>query len=137
MTLFVCTFIALVWLREQVNVGNGVQDIHAAPVARLPPENDLELEARRVLREQIGAILPNEEPLVDPLNNAEAEVPAQNEVPAEPVNENRGQNMEQFVENMTWQRLLGLDGSFVFIENVFWVISLNFVFHVVFRKSFL
>jgi hypothetical protein len=35
---------------------------------------------------------------------------------------------------MTWQRLLGLDGSFAFIENVFWVISLNFGFHVIFCK---
>lgn len=51
------------------------------------------------------------------------------------ANINQRQEADQLaVENMTWQRLLGLDGTFAFIENVFWVISLNFGFHVVFCK---
>jgi len=44
-------------------------------------------------------------------------------------------DVERIVEDLTWQRLLGLDGSFVFIEHVFWVISLNVVFNLLFRKS--
>ncbi|KAF8366153.1 marc-6, partial [Pristionchus pacificus] len=37
-------------------------------------------------------------------------------------------NWERLGDELTWQRLLGLDGSFVFIEHVFWVISLNTLF---------
>ncbi|CAH2039826.1 unnamed protein product, partial [Iphiclides podalirius] len=36
------------------------------------------------------------------------------------------------VEELTWGRLLGLDGSMVFLEHVFWVVSLNTLFIVVF-----
>lgn len=35
-------------------------------------------------------------------------------------------------EELTWERLLGLDGSLVFLEHVFWVISLNTLFIMVF-----
>lgn len=31
-------------------------------------------------------------------------------------------------EELTWERLLGLDGSLLFLEHVFWVISLNTLF---------
>lgn len=33
---------------------------------------------------------------------------------------------------MTWERLLGLDGSLVFLEHVFWVVSMNALFILVF-----
>ncbi|VDK57761.1 unnamed protein product, partial [Gongylonema pulchrum] len=36
---------------------------------------------------------------------------------------------------MTWQRLLGLDGSLLFLEHVFWVISLNTLFTILFAFS--
>lgn len=32
---------------------------------------------------------------------------------------------DRVAEEMTWERILGLDGSLVFIEHVFWVVSLN------------
>ncbi|XP_046484590.1 E3 ubiquitin-protein ligase MARCH6 [Neodiprion pinetum] len=35
-------------------------------------------------------------------------------------------------EELTWERLLGLDGSLLFIEHVFWVVSLNTLFIMVF-----
>lgn len=35
-------------------------------------------------------------------------------------------------EELTWERLLGLDGSMVFLEHVFWVVSLNTVFIFIF-----
>ncbi|XP_015110584.1 E3 ubiquitin-protein ligase MARCH6 isoform X2 [Diachasma alloeum] len=35
-------------------------------------------------------------------------------------------------EELTWERLLGLDGSLLFLEHVFWVISLNTLFILVF-----
>lgn len=43
---------------------------------------------------------------------------------------------ERIVDDFTWQRLLGLDGTFAFVEHVFWTISLNVVFDVVFCKLF-
>ena len=38
-------------------------------------------------------------------------------------------------EELTWERLLGLDGSLVFLEHVFWVASLNTLFILVFGKN--
>ncbi|KAF3835957.1 hypothetical protein F7725_028515 [Dissostichus mawsoni] len=35
-------------------------------------------------------------------------------------------------EELTWERMLGLDGSLVFLEHVFWVVSLNTLFILVF-----
>lgn len=64
-----------------------------------------------------------------------ANAPANNEVAeAAAGNDNWGRDVERMVDDLTWQRLLGLDGSFVFIEHVFWVLILNVVFNVVFRK---
>lgn len=35
---------------------------------------------------------------------------------------------DRAAEDLTWERLLGLDGSLVFLEHVFWVVSLNTLF---------
>ena len=35
---------------------------------------------------------------------------------------------DRAAEELTWERLLGLDGSLVFLEHVFWVVSLNTLF---------
>lgn len=40
-------------------------------------------------------------------------------------------------EELTWERLLGLDGSLIFLEHVFWVISLNTLFVLIFGKLLL
>lgn len=39
---------------------------------------------------------------------------------------------DRAAEELTWERLLGLDGSLIFIEHVFWVVSLNTLFVLVF-----
>lgn len=39
---------------------------------------------------------------------------------------------DRAAEELTWERLLGLDGSMVFLEHVFWVVSLNTLFIFVF-----
>ncbi|XP_058120264.1 E3 ubiquitin-protein ligase MARCHF6 isoform X1 [Anopheles coustani] len=39
---------------------------------------------------------------------------------------------DRAAEELTWERLLGLDGSMVFLEHVFWVVSLNTAFIVIF-----
>jgi E3 ubiquitin-protein ligase MARCH6 len=133
MTLFVCTFIALVWLREQVNIGV-VQDVNVAqaqPPQQRPDANpELAQRARQELQGGLRALLLDEDQADEP--NAEANPNQDAEQQVDQANQR--QEAEQFPENMTWQRLLGLDGSFAFIENVFWVISLNFGFHVIFCK---
>lgn len=43
---------------------------------------------------------------------------------------------DRAAEELTWERLLGLDGSLVFLEHVFWVVSLNTMFILVFGKSY-
>ena len=86
-------------------------------------------------------------------NNPEAEDPIADNLPAEPAppeileNANNNANNELNVnddgqwnpmewdraaEELTWERLLGLDGSLVFLEHVFWVVSLNTLFILVF-----
>ena len=49
---------------------------------------------------------------------------------------NEGENQEPVeqwnLEELTWERMLGLDGSFVFLEHVFWVVSLNTLFILLF-----
>ncbi|ELT87335.1 hypothetical protein CAPTEDRAFT_168587 [Capitella teleta] len=39
---------------------------------------------------------------------------------------------DRAAEELTWEKLLGLDGSLVFLEHVFWVVSLNTLFILVF-----
>jgi len=59
-------------------------------------------------------------------------------------NVNNGQNddgqwnpmeWDRAADELTWERLLGLDGSLVFLGHVFWVVSLNTLFIVVFAFS--
>lgn len=95
-----------------------------------------------------------EAPIVEPMNNNAPAVadPAENEgdpplefgpqlPPALAGNQNNnpanaGDNdndepiwnpmeWERAAEELTWERLLGLDGSLVFLEHVFWIVSLN------------
>ena len=42
---------------------------------------------------------------------------------------------DRAAEELTWERLLGLDGSLVFLEHVFWVVSLNTLFILVFGED--
>ena len=41
---------------------------------------------------------------------------------------------DRAAEELTWERLLGLDGSLIFLEHVFWVVSLNTLFVLIFGK---
>ncbi|KAI6178434.1 RING-CH-type domain-containing protein [Aphelenchoides besseyi] len=126
-SLFICAFIALVWLREQVNVG-GPADMFNLPAAQNDEASD------------VPPVIPMQ--AFEPANNEPADAQANQEdnaiallaveaAAAERNNDNWG-NVDRMGEDMTWQRLVGLDGSFVFIENAFWVISLNFLFNVIF-----
>ncbi|XP_047132689.1 E3 ubiquitin-protein ligase MARCHF6 isoform X1 [Hydra vulgaris] len=46
--------------------------------------------------------------------------------------EEGGWNPDAILEDLTWEKFLGIDGSFVFLEHVFWIISLNTTFVLVF-----
>ncbi|KAI6241269.1 RING-CH-type domain-containing protein [Aphelenchoides fujianensis] len=125
-SLFICVFIALVWLREQVNVGAppGMFHLPAAqqPEAHEPPPPVIPM----------AAFDPNEppadgQPPVDEADQpAAAEVGGEVQIVAADRNNDNWANVDRMADDMTWQRLVGLDGSFVFIENVFWVILPQF-----------
>jgi len=73
----------------------------------------------------------------DPLINnggaqVQVQVPAQ--VQAQAAQDDANWNLMEWdrAEELTWERLLGLDGSLVFLEHVFWVASLNTLFILVF-----
>lgn len=63
---------------------------------------------------------------------ADEEIPRREpEVNAEEANWNP-MEWDRAAEELTWERLLGLDGSMVFLEHVFWVISINTIFIFIF-----
>ena len=70
--------------------------------------------------------LPEDPPppeILDPVNEAGAGGEADQWNPME---------WDRAAEELTWERLLGLDGSLVFLEHVFWVVSLNTLFILIF-----
>lgn len=77
-------------------------------------------------------INPAQPPILDQDDDQEQPVEA-----AEAANEEGIWNPMEFNNNgadleLTWERLLGLDGSMVFLEHVFWVVSLNTLFIFIF-----
>lgn len=68
------------------------------------------------------------DPAEPPPENAE---PAEAEAAADEANWNP-MEWDRAAEELTWERLLGLDGSMAFLEHVFWVISLNTIFIFIF-----
>lgn len=82
-------------------------------------------------------------PQHNPINNAEPPIPDNDEdhnEPADNINNNDDPNegiwnpmeFNNAELELTWERLLGLDGSMVFLEHVFWVVSLDTLFIFIF-----
>ncbi|XP_026762905.1 E3 ubiquitin-protein ligase MARCHF6 [Galleria mellonella] len=120
-TLF--SFIGLVWLREQIMHGGGPdwmerENLPVAPPEDAPLPNNNNERANDAAGEDIARD-ENGEGVEDPLVGDEA-------------NWNPMEWDRAAAEELTWARLLGLDGSMVFLEHVFWVVSLNTLFIVVF-----
>merc|ERR1719289_673241 len=126
-SLTLLTFIGLVWLREQILHGGG--PVWLEPPGEVAPAN------------APGDVVP----VAADVNLGDAANPAGEEVPVEPpapeILEGVGEGDEQqwnpmewdrAADDLTWERLLGLDGSLVFLEHVFWVISLNTLFILIF-----
>lgn len=74
-------------------------------------------------------------PRVDPVEAAANINNADRDLLVEPVVDEPNWNpieWDRAAEELTWERLLGLDGSMLFLEHVFWVVSLNTIFIFIF-----
>uniref|UniRef100_A0A673XEG4 E3 ubiquitin-protein ligase MARCHF6 n=1 Tax=Salmo trutta TaxID=8032 RepID=A0A673XEG4_SALTR len=141
-TCTLCAFISLVWLREQIVHGgapqwleqNQQQQPQHAPGAG---ENQPAPAAAEPMADN-GPAAEVPDIQVDPAEDIELE----DEAGAEDVGDaNNGAQddmnwnaleWDRAAEELTWERMLGLDGSLVFLEHVFWVVSLNTLFILVF-----
>ncbi|XP_059734753.1 E3 ubiquitin-protein ligase MARCHF6 isoform X2 [Bos taurus] len=154
-TCTLCAFISLVWLREQiVHGGAPIWLEHAAPPFNAAGHHQNEAPAGGNGAENVAP----EQPANPPAENAVVgENPdAQDEQAEEEEEENEEEDdaggedaadanngvqddmnwnaleWDRAAEELTWERMLGLDGSLVFLEHVFWVVSLNTLFILVF-----
>ncbi|XP_034416643.1 E3 ubiquitin-protein ligase MARCHF6-like [Cyclopterus lumpus] len=154
-TCTLCAFISLVWLREQIVHGGAPHWLEQ----HQPPPPNAAGQANEAQAPGQGAA--DEPPAAQPApadppaqNEAEPEPPDvppdQGDDPeleeeegaaAEDADPNNGAQddmnwnaleWDRAAEELTWERMLGLDGSLVFLEHVFWVVSLNTLFILVF-----
>ncbi|XP_010011357.1 PREDICTED: E3 ubiquitin-protein ligase MARCH6-like, partial [Nestor notabilis] len=155
-TCTLCAFISLVWLREQIvhggapqwleqnqqqplngvgqqneaqavvngGIENAVLDQPANPAA----ENAVVGENPEIQEEQVDEEEEDNEDEEDAVveDAADANNGAQDDMNWNALEWDRA------AEELTWERMLGLDGSLVFLEHVFWVVSLNTLFILVF-----
>lgn len=145
-TLTLLAFIGLVWLREQILHGGGPvwlepeeggahghgQDGGRNLLAGLGGAELEEGENGVQRRDEVGVGEVDQDGRV-PEEPAAPEIldPAEQDLPGEGDQWNP-MEWDRAAEELTWERLLGLDGSLVFLEHVFWVVSLNTLFILVF-----
>lgn len=154
-TCTLCAFISLVWLREQiVHGGAPIWLEHAAQPFNAAGHHQNEAPAGGNGAENVAA----DQPANPPAENAVVgENPdAQDDQAEEEEEDNEEEDdagvedaadanngaqddmnwnaleWDRAAEELTWERMLGLDGSLVFLEHVFWVVSLNTLFILVF-----
>ncbi|XP_050301508.1 E3 ubiquitin-protein ligase MARCHF6 [Anthonomus grandis grandis] len=134
-TLF--AFAGLVWLREQILHGGGPDWLLREEIGAGLDNPPRMLNNQNIILEELQDI---EEDNGVP-NNEEAEQNQENqEQPEQEGNLGEDNNWipmewDRAVEEITWERLLGLDGSLMFLEHVFWVISLNTLFIIIFAYA--
>uniref|UniRef100_A0A9J7ZKT0 RING-type E3 ubiquitin transferase n=1 Tax=Cyprinus carpio carpio TaxID=630221 RepID=A0A9J7ZKT0_CYPCA len=147
-TCTLCAFISLVWLREQIVhggaplwleqnqhkndipvTGNGGAENQPMPAPAEPPaENAAAAEAPDLHADPAEEMeLDNE----DEEDGGAEDVADANNGAQDDMNWN-ALEWDRAAEELTWERMLGLDGSLVFLEHVFWVVSLNTLFILVF-----
>ncbi|XP_017352431.1 E3 ubiquitin-protein ligase MARCHF6 [Cebus imitator] len=154
-TCTLCAFISLVWLREQiVHGGAPIWLEHAAPPFNAAGHHQNEVPAGGNGAENVAADQPanppaenavvgeNPEAQDDQAEEEEEENEEEDDAGVEDVADaNNGAQddmnwnaleWDRAAEELTWERMLGLDGSLVFLEHVFWVVSLNTLFILVF-----
>lgn len=136
-----CAFISLVWLREQVTHGGGPdwlnlpQQQNGDQAQDAGPDEDEEgggvQEDGQRAQPNAGENGVEEDPIAiilgqgdNAMNNEDV---AENNANQDDINWN-ALEWDRAAEELTWERMLGLDGSLVFLEHVFWVMSLNALF---------
>ncbi|XP_074477352.1 E3 ubiquitin-protein ligase MARCHF6-like [Sebastes fasciatus] len=153
-TCTLCAFISLVWLREQIVHGGAPQWLEHQPQ---PPNaagqaNEAQAAGQGAADEPPAAQpapadppaqneAEPEPPDVPPDQGDDPELEEEEGAAAEDADPNNGAQddmnwnaleWDRAAEELTWERMLGLDGSLVFLEHVFWVVSLNTLFILVF-----
>ncbi|XP_031216426.1 E3 ubiquitin-protein ligase MARCH6 isoform X2 [Mastomys coucha] len=154
-TCTLCAFISLVWLREQiVHGGAPIWLEHAAPPFNAAGHHQNEAPVGGNGAENPAADQPanpagenavlGENPDAQDGQAEEEEEDNEEEEDAgveDAADANNGAQddmnwnaleWDRAAEDLTWERMLGLDGSLVFLEHVFWVVSLNTLFILVF-----
>ncbi|XP_074616038.1 E3 ubiquitin-protein ligase MARCHF6-like [Acropora palmata] len=133
-----CAFISLVWLREQILMNGGPEWLEPNPNDAAPQAAPANNEAGGAAGDAGQGGGGEENP-----NNAEEHVAEEENMANQDVGNaaHNGEDdgnwinpveWERAAEELTWERMLGLDGSLVFLEHVFWVVSLNTSFILVF-----
>ncbi|XP_033856223.2 E3 ubiquitin-protein ligase MARCHF6 isoform X1 [Acipenser ruthenus] len=155
-TCTLCAFISLVWLREQIvhggapqwldqnqqqpangaglpneapGAGNGAaENVPAPPPPNPPAENAVVAEIPDIQADPAEDMEADNDDEDDPAAEDAADA---NNGAQDDMNWN-ALEWDRAAEELTWERMLGLDGSLVFLEHVFWVVSLNTLFILVF-----
>uniref|UniRef100_A0A8B9UU71 E3 ubiquitin-protein ligase MARCHF6 n=1 Tax=Anas zonorhyncha TaxID=75864 RepID=A0A8B9UU71_9AVES len=155
-TCTLCAFISLVWLREQIVHGGAPQWLEQnqqQPLNGVGQQNEAQAVANggvenAVLDQPANPAAENavvgENPEIQEEQVDEEEEDNEDEEDAvveDAADANNGAQddmnwnaleWDRAAEELTWERMLGLDGSLVFLEHVFWVVSLNTLFILVF-----
>nr|XP_009939563.1 PREDICTED: E3 ubiquitin-protein ligase MARCH6 [Opisthocomus hoazin] len=155
-TCTLCAFISLVWLREQIVHGGAPQWLEQnqqQPLNGVGQQNEAQAVVNggvenAVLDQPANAVAENvvvgENPEIQEEQVDEEEEDNEDEEDAvveDAADANNGAQddmnwnaleWDRAAEELTWERMLGLDGSLVFLEHVFWVVSLNTLFILVF-----
>ncbi|XP_054164409.1 E3 ubiquitin-protein ligase MARCHF6-like isoform X2 [Oppia nitens] len=144
-TCTLSAFISLIWLREQILRGGGPDWLeqqlniqNAVPhIQDRDQQNDNNDNNNEQNNDNNDEGIGDENDEEDNIDGGDAEVidnhNAVNAVANGAAQDwNPGVEWDRAAEELTWERILGLDGSLVFLEHVFWVISLNTLFIVIF-----
>uniref|UniRef100_S4RS95 E3 ubiquitin-protein ligase MARCHF6 n=1 Tax=Petromyzon marinus TaxID=7757 RepID=S4RS95_PETMA len=141
-TCTLCAFISLVWLREQIMHGGAppwLEQNHLAARANgtIPVVID-ELDPEPPGEARVAQALPADAEDDEDEENVD-EGDEEEEQAGDNANNDAQEDMnwnalewDRAAEELTWERILGLDGSLIFLEHVFWVVSLNTLFILVF-----
>jgi E3 ubiquitin-protein ligase MARCH6 len=151
-TVTLLAFIGLVWLREQILHGGGPEWLENEQQQQQQPNqadaNDADGHGQHPAGHGEDVQLPAE-PAAPEFDDAAAAPDGVDDAAQLDDGDDAGADAggaaddgqwnplewDRAAEELTWERLLGLDGSLVFLEHVFWVVSLNTLFILVFGEA--
>ena len=133
--LTLLAFIGLVWLREQILHGGGPEWLEMDANGLQNGPNQEQQPQNVVVEDAVEGNLPVEPAppeILDDAPNAGANDNNVNDLNLGDDGQWNPMEWDRAAEELTWERLLGFDGSLVFLEHVFWVVSLNTLFILIF-----